>query len=337
MKKLIIICAVVALVFALSIAAKAETWHVPDEFPTIQEAIDSIDVEVGDTILVGRGNHAGAIVTLAVEIRGKGGAVINSGPMRGSRMTGFLFLDGDGNGATISHLSFKAVLLPIYSRDTDDVTVNHCTFASPMQGITNWNGSGWNISHNVINGLVTDSGGGIGIFVGTWGIDAEASYNLITHNKIKGQVVVSQEEIDRYDERDPYPEAGYSVPGICLMSDRRYDPHLAGRISRNRILKNKVALSSNNPRNHFPGGIGLSDLGLRDLDPPVPDLLDNKIGFNDLRGMLDTVVVEGEEALPTAILLVPDELDDSNIISRNLGYDTDNRGHGVHPKVLFEE
>jgi len=308
----------------------AVTWNVGPggDFITIQAAIDSDSVLDGHTLLVGPGSHAGATVTKAVEIKGEGGAVINSGPMYANKyMTGFYFRDGAGNGATISHLSFETVDLPIYSRDTHDVTVDHCTFTSPMQGITNWNGNGWNISHNVINGLRTMSGGGIGIFVGTRLPEGStASNNLIAHNKITGQVVVSQEEIDRYNERPPYPEAGYSVPGITLMSDRRKDP--AGTISGNRILKNKIALSSNNPRNHWPCGIGLSDLGLRDLDPPVPDLLNNKIGFNDVRGMLG---IEG-----TPIALVPDELDDSNKISRNLGDDANNRGHGLHPQVLFE-
>jgi len=335
MKKLLITCAVAVLVLALGSTARAETWNVPGDFDTIQEAIDSATVVTGDLILVSPGNHAGATVTKAVEIKGEDDAVIISGPMRGTRMTGFYFLDGDGDGATISHLSFETVLLPIYSWDTDDVTVEHCTFTSPMQAITNWNGNGWNISHNVINGLVTDSGGGIGIFVGTWGENVTADNNLITHNKITGQVVVPEEERIRYDGRPPYPEAGYSCPGITLMSDRRYDPHEAGRISGNRILKNKVALSSNHPRNHFPGGLGLSDLGLKYLN--VPDLLDNKVGFNDLRGMLDTEV-PGGETYPTAILLYPDEtVANYNDISRNLGDAENNRGHGAHPQVLFEE
>jgi hypothetical protein len=329
MKKLITICSIVALMFALGTTAKAETWNVPGEFLTIQDAIDSDDVVGGDTILVGPGNHDGATVTKAVEIKGKGGAVIDFGPMYASYMTGFLFRDGAGDGATISHLSFVTLDLPVYSRDTHYVTVEHCTFISPMQGITNWNGNGWNISHNVINGLRTMNGGGIGIFVGTRAPEGStANSNLIAHNKVIGQVVVPQYEIDQYNEQPEYPEAGYSVPGITLMSDRRKDKP-AGTISGNRILKNKVALSSNNPRNHWPCGIGLSDLGLKYLDPPVPDLLDNKVGFNDVRGMLG---IEG-----TPIALVPDELDESNIISRNLGDDANNRGHGVHPKVLFEE
>ena len=334
MKRLLTICAVAAFVLAVSNTAIAVTWNVGPggDFGTIQEAIDDAVVLDGHTLLVSSGYHAGATVTKAVEIKGEGGAVINSGPPLSTYTTGFLFPWSDpgvGSGATISHLSFETLDLPIYSRDTDDVTVDHCTFTSPMQGITNWNGNGWNISHNVINGLVTISGGGIGIFVGTRAPEGStASNNLIAHNKITGQVVVSQEEIDRYDEGPEYPEAGYSVVGITLMSDRRYGKP-AGTISGNSILKNKIAISSNNPRNHWPMGIGLSDLGLKYQNPPVADLLNNKVGFNDVRGMPE---IEG-----TPIGLVPDVIDVSNIISRNLGDDANNRGHGVHPQVLFVE
>ncbi|MBW2631964.1 MAG: hypothetical protein JRC90_09455 [Deltaproteobacteria bacterium] len=330
MKKLLIFCVAVGFVFALGNIAVAEEWNVPGDFATIQDAIDSDDVLDGDTILVDPGNHAGALVTKAVEIKGQGRAVINEGPMLSSYMTGFLFPwsdPGAANGTTISHLSFDEILdLPIYSRFTDDVTVDHCTFTSPMQGITNWNGNGWDISHNVINGLKTMNGGGIGIFVGTRLLSGStANNNLIAHNTITGRVVVPDYEIAQYIVQPEYPDAGYSVPGITLMSDRRKDP--AGVIVGNRILKNKIAISSNNPRNHWPCGIGLSDLGLRNLD--VADLLDNKVGFNDVRGMLG---IEG-----TPIALVPDELDESNIISRNLGDDIPNRGHGVNPQVLFVE
>ncbi len=251
--------------------------------------------------------------------------MINSGPAYASFMTGFYFRDGAGNGATISNLSFETVGLPVYSRDTDDVTVGHCTMSSPCQGITNWNGNGWDISHNVINGLRTSNGGGLGIFIGTRDYEgATANNNLVAHNKVTGQVVVPQDEIDEYNKGPEYPEAGYSVAGICLMSDRRYGP--AGPITGNSsILKNKVAISSNNPRNHPAVGIELSDLGL-DQDPPVPDIVGNKVGFNDVRGVIGT-----------PIALYPDDsVADSNIISRNLGDDANNRGGGAHPKVLFD-
>jgi len=329
MRKLLIFCVAVGFVFALGNTAIAAKWEVPGDFATIQDAIDSDDVLGGDTILVGRGDHAGATVTKAVEIKGNGGAVINEGPALSTYTTGFIFpwtTHGVGNGAIISHLSFEELDLPIYSRYTDDVTIDHCTFTSPNQAITNWNGNGWDISHNVINGLRTMNGGGIGIFVGTRDTTAStANNNLIAHNKITGEVVVPQYEIDQYEAQGE--DAGYSVPGITLMSDRRYDKP-AGTISGNRILKNKIAITSNHPRNHPAVGIGLSDLGLL-LDPIVADLLDNKVGFNDVRGML-------EEATPISLYPDSDVIDDNNIISRNLGDDIPNRGHGVHPKVLFE-
>ena len=336
MKRLLIICVAAAFVTALGNTVQAATWHVPGDFATIQEAIDSPDVGDGDTIIVGPGNHDGATVTKAVEIKGEDGAVINSGPdfaiywyTGEPYTTGFLFPWSDpgvGNGATISHLSFETLDLPIYSRNTHDVTVDHCTFTSPNQAITNWNGKGWNISHNVINGLRTMNGGGIGIFVGTRDATAStANNNLIAHNTITGMVVVPDYEIDQYT----VPGTGYSVPGITLMSDRRYGKP-AGTISGNSILKNKVSITSNNPDFHPAVGIGLSDLGLLP-EPFAADLLGNKVGFNDVRGMLE----EG-----TPINLYPEEeadaIAENNIISRNLGDDANNRGGGAHPQAIFD-
>jgi hypothetical protein len=49
---------------------------------------------------------------------------------------------------------------------------------------------------------------------------------------------------------------------------------------------------------------------------------DNAIGFNDFRGTT------------TQLVLTPDALDTTNVLSRNLG---DNRGHGLHPKAFVPE
>ncbi|UCC23397.1 MAG: hypothetical protein JSW23_04920 [Planctomycetota bacterium] len=304
--------------------SSTQGWGIT-HFDNIQDALDSVGD--GDTIIVKPGEYSGVTVTKAVEIRGEGGVVINDGPAYSRFITGFYFRDGAGNGTTISHLSFETVDLAIYSRDTDDVTIEYCTMSSPVQGITNWNGDGWNINHNVISGLRTSNGGGLGIFIGTRDEEGRtANNNLISHNKVTGEVVVPQEEIDAYDDLPPYPEAGYSVAGICLMSDRR-SGRPAGPITENRILKNKVAISSNNPRNHPAEGIALSDLGL-DEDPPVPDIADNKVAFNDVRG------VTGESSVPIA--LSPAEVAENNEIERNLGYDIPNYGEGfeVYPSLL---
>jgi pectin methylesterase-like acyl-CoA thioesterase len=88
MKKIFIIT--LAFGLAISVAnftssAYAAVWSVPGDFATIQEAIDSPDVaDTGDTIMVGPGEYAGAIVTKAVEIKGVGGAVINEGTWLGA-------------------------------------------------------------------------------------------------------------------------------------------------------------------------------------------------------------------------------------------------------------
>ena len=81
MKRLITICAVAVFVIALGNTVQAANWHVPGNFATIQDAIDDVAVLPGEKIIVGRGNHAGAVVTKAVEIKGQDGAVINSGPL----------------------------------------------------------------------------------------------------------------------------------------------------------------------------------------------------------------------------------------------------------------
>ena len=81
MRRLLGTCFVAALMVFLGSAANAATWSVPREFPTIQDAIDSPLVIDGDRIMVGPGQHAGATVIKAVEIKGEAGAVVNSGPL----------------------------------------------------------------------------------------------------------------------------------------------------------------------------------------------------------------------------------------------------------------
>ena len=154
----------------------AKPWRVPGDFSTIQDAIDSDDVQPGQRIVVGPGSHAGAHVTKAVEIRGEDGAVIDSGPLLSSYMPcGTIELDvgffydpavGDGSGSTISHFEFMDVSFPVMSRGANGVTVTHCQMSNPIQGISNWNGSAWTISHNQIRDLQAANGGGIGILIG---------------------------------------------------------------------------------------------------------------------------------------------------------------------------
>lgn len=294
--------------------AGGTTWYVPGDFATIQEAIDSSNVEAGDKIIVGLGNHAGATVTKAVEIKGEDGAIINSGPFPWppprTFMAGFLFPGGSvGSGATISHLLFETVEFPVFSRGANDVTVEHCTLLNPIQGISNWRGSGWQISHNEIIDLSTASGGGIGILIGDYLATVEGvNDNLVSHNKITGTLYVSSIDC-----------GGYNGSGIVLYADFRWGMPGAKEIAYNRVVKNKISLTSDNPELVDVVAIELTDSRNDTTADPYPVIFDNAIGFNDLRGT------------ELQIALTPEELGDCNDISRNLG---ENRGHGLHPSVF---
>ncbi len=317
MKKLLTLTIVLS-VLLLAAPAMAVTWNVPGDFTTIQDAIDSTSpvVQPGDTILVGPGNHPGALVTKEVEIKGEGGAVINDGPSHphpNINNQGFRLLAGS-DGATISHLQFDGVDLAIMNGDgVDEVTVDHCTFMNTVQAISNWRGSGWQISHNVITDLRTICGGGIGILVADFsgGIVQD---NVVSHNKINGTLHISEGDC-----------GGYNGSGIVLYADFRGGGAGAAEIKNNRVVKNKISLvAQEDPGAPPTNPIDVVAFELTDTrdDPdadPYPVVFDNAIGFNDFRG---TVL---------QIALTPLGLDNVNKISRNLG---DNRGHGVHPSAF---
>jgi len=166
MKKLTFVLVILALLAVPSTAMAAKpgnVWYVPGDFASIQEAIDDPDVMDGDTIRVGPGNFAGALIDKSVTIKGEENAVIDSGPMHPAGLSyGFRLLAGSDD-ATLSHLTFDEVDLAIMNGDAvNGVTVTHCRFNSAIQAVSNWRGSGWEISHNTITDLRTCNGGGIG-------------------------------------------------------------------------------------------------------------------------------------------------------------------------------
>lgn len=292
--------------FASTVSAVAAGWQVPGDFPTIQAAIDSGLVINGDRIMVEPGEHAGALVNKSVEIKGEGGAIINDGPGHPSGMNqGFRLLAGS-DGATISHLTFDGVDLAIMNGESvDDVTVTQSTFIDTVQAISNWRGDGWEISHNVITDLRTNNGGGIGILIADFqgGI---VQNNVVSHNKISGTLHVC--ECDN---------GGYNGSGIVLYADFRWERAGTDEIRDNRVVKNKISLTSDTPEVVDVVAIELTEASAPDA---LTDFIfDNAIGFNDMRGT----------ALQLA--LTPASLADNNDISRNLG---DNRGHGLHPSIF---
>ena len=309
MEKVITISLLAVSILASAAVSKAATWIVPEDFATIQEAIDSPLVVDGDKIRVCSGNHAGALINKSVEIKGKGGAVINDGPAHSSGLIQGFRLNAGSDGTTISHLDF-AVDLGIMNGDAvNDVSIHHCKFINPIQGVSNWRGSGWEISHNIINDLRTRNGGGIGIMIADYsgGIVKD---NFVSHNTITGTLHV--------DENDG---GGYAGSGIVIYADFRWGRLGAVEMSENKVTKNKVAMSSDTPEVVDIVAFELTDT----RDDPELDMVifDNAIGFNDFRGT------------EIQIALTPEELADYNTISRNLGDNRGkNHGEGAHPSIF---
>jgi len=300
-------CLVILFTFLFVRPVHAADWRVPQDFSTIQAAIDSLEVADGDRILVGPGSFAGALVTKSVDIQGVGRAVISSGPLHPSGLVqGFRLFDA-ADGASIGHLRF-AVDLPVINATferVDNVTVAHNTLISPVQGISNWLGSGWEITQNDIVDLRTRCGGGIGILVGDYA-GGIVSDNVISHNRIAGTLHVAAGDC-----------GGYNGTGVVIYADFRWGRLGSAHTAYNRVVRNHVSLTSDTPSVVDVVAIELSEA--EDPDPLTHVIHDNAIGFNDLR---DTAM---------QIALTPADLDSANDISRNLG---ENRGHGLHPSAF---
>jgi hypothetical protein len=219
---------------------------------------------------------------------------------------GFRLLEGS-DGSTISHLQFEVDLAIMNGAAVDDVTVDHCTFRNTIQAVSNWRGSGWQISHNVIEDLRTRSGGGIGILVADY-LGGVVQDNVVSHNKVTGTLHVYENDC-----------GGYNASGIVIYADFRWGGAGAEEISDNRVVKNKVSLVSDAPEVVDVVAFELTDTRDDVSADPYPVIFDNAIGFNDWRG--------------TALQMVftPEGIEDANKISRNLG---NNRGHGLHPSAF---
>jgi len=231
---------------------------------TIQHAVGQ--VSSGDTIMVASGTYTGAIVGKNVTISGlgPGDSIIDSGvPYKaGSALTTAFRLDEGADGAQISDFVIdcdqsSSFYFAVFSRGIDDVTIDSLEINDTVQGITNWGGSGWEITNNTITDTVAAGGGGIAIFLGA----TPPSYRLCSDNLVQ------------YNEINASATAeAYSCPGICLALDLRYGAYdaLNGTedVSGNQILNNTITAAGAN------NGVGIevgTILGDNEEDPDRTD------------------------------------------------------------------
>jgi len=280
------------LLLLAAVPASAAQWRVPGDFATIQDAIDDPAVQNGDTILVGPGHFAGALVTKSVHIKGFGWTVIDSGPMHPAGLVmGFRLLNYS-DGTTISRLIFKVDLAIMNGDGVDDVNVKANVFLNPIQAVSNWRGSRWTISYNVIKDLRSRNGGGIGVLVGDYG-GGFVTGNVVSHNLITGTLHVWSDD-----------GGGYNGTGIVLYADFRWGRAGTTQMDLNRVFQNTVGLESDTPDVVDVVGIELTDT--RD-DPALRAIVNNRIWFNDLSRTAEPIV------------LTPSTLDQYNEIWLNTG------------------
>ena len=231
-RKIFSVLFALALVFSMAAAAivpagpalavnPVENTTTHETFATIQAAINAVNTTDGHTITVAAGTHAGAVVDKGVKIIGAAGgaSIINVGvPYKASSgaLTGFR-LDAGADGVEIRNFAMNGdFLFGVFARGADNVIVDSLTLDSMVQGITNWGGSGWEITNNVITETYPTSGGGIAIYLGADPTDfPDCDNNLVQGNIISTSAVQNPSFTGSaitlwFDEREGY--GGYVEP-----------------------------------------------------------------------------------------------------------------------------
>lgn len=284
MKKIFSVLLTLALVLGFSLVATTPvsaqtTYYVDDSgsdgnggtgwgdaWLTIQHAVDT--VASGDTIMVGAGTYAGAIVDRQVAIVGAagGGSIITSGVCYKSSCspayTTAFRLDAGADSTeirnfTINNNAGTSFYFAVFSRAVDDVIIDSLEINDTVQGITNWGGSGWTITNNTVSDTVAAGGGGIGILLGALPPSYRTcSDNLVQYNTINATATA----------------AAYTAPGICLSLDTRYGAYsnldFTEDLTGNQILDNTVVASGAN------NGVGIevgTIIGNTETDPDRTD------------------------------------------------------------------
>lgn len=286
--------------------AQAATLRVPQQYPTIQAAVDA--ASDGDRIVVGRGHHCGATLTKRVLLEGRnnariigcsrGPALANGArigfylpgvkgvnPASGSSIRGFAF-DGEGVG----NANLEPLALGVFARFASEVVVSQNTFRGTVQAITNTAGDRWLIKDNTIRRLsVFDCtricAGGDGIVLqlaagslGAAGGDA-AAINRPEDNTVIGNLV---------EGIVPNGFGAFSMAGLLLLSA---DHTVA--------LSNTLRLRDNPAADAVGQGILVSNTCCGLPNSFLPGSRFATLALNDGRRSEVAIVVEGSGGINT--------------------------------------
>ncbi len=209
-------------------------------FDKIQDGIDAVDP--GGTVNVLAGDYAGAIVDKDVNIIGATDepSVITSGvPYKsGSGLQTAFRLGADADGAEIRNFTMNGdyankFWFGVFARSADSVIVDSLTLDNMVQGISNWGGSGWEITSNVITETYPTYGGGIAIYLGGDPTD----FPHCDNNVVQGNTISTSAE----------HSGGFTGAAICLWFDERNDggyvPPTDQSMTGNEIKDNSITAS----------------------------------------------------------------------------------------------
>ena len=261
--KLMLILAVV------STPAYAANLFVPNQFSTIQAAVDASSP--GDRILVDAGVYDGAVIATRVKIIGEGDqTVITHGPNnRGGTsqwwfQNGFQIVSG-GDGSIIRDLKieldaglvdpmgFELIQVGIFAVTVDRVSVRGVTFTGLNTGVDFRNSHKWSITQNTIEGLnATLTRRAIGVRL--VGSDSMVGFNTITHD-------------GSLDDNSAKRYRGIEI--ICVGCNIP--------VENNKLIQNEIAID-------VPGALELSDIRLLDFSALLGgdvEIFNNKIIQND--------------------------------------------------------
>lgn len=175
------------LLLGFTITVNADTFLVPDDFSTIQEAVDAANPAGGDIVMVGPGEYAGAIITNPVKIVGSGDDTrITSGTYLFGEIAFLLtgdFYNVDGTEISNLVMEYEGLGWGVYGYMIDNVTISNVTVKSAYFAIDNQFGNGWTVVHNTVDGLRAPVDATEVIAAGIRAMGT-SSNNLVAHNYI---------------------------------------------------------------------------------------------------------------------------------------------------------
>jgi nitrous oxidase accessory protein NosD len=280
--------------FSRAFAADGTAYRVPEQFASIQEAVNA--ASPGDTVRVGPGTWCGAVITKPISVVGDGKPVItNQGCAGPNAVFGFLLPAAGASGTSIRGFDFALTsVFPspsfgVYGRGADLVVVEDNSFNGASFAIHNENGSGWQVNHNKIYGAFE----GIVFYrrcqLGTRALDNSAAFNSIGRGLTDGNgiwlfgqdgAVVKNNSIEiPSSPNPPFPFAnswGVLVaddvnPSRCATSLTSINSVIVNNDGRNAgtavlVLQDFSGSSGNSAGSQFRGNFGINAINVGFFD-----------------------------------------------------------------------